>query len=682
MAMLALALLWVASDPSITLESTGLTVSALCERLGQQTGHRFRTFGDVRDDLIAVRLTGVPLSAVLDKLAYVERAKVERTDAGYDVGPDELVRTRESDARYRKKLGIVKRGTAEWRVRLASAWSTEAAADSRAEQLLRDIRRAQVNRTDQSYASIQQAADAPFVRAAIRSLQAIPSEEIARMAPGSSELWSTAPLAGERLLEVDGDELLASLRSEGRVWNSALSKAGAEERGSGWLAAQEHPYDSIADLKVFVRAGLFGKSWEVVMDAFDRDGKRVWLEGVDLYEPPPPPARTPLESRLAKATIPAEELGAQHVWCRWANLVYGDELKSVRERFLKSEFVPKFLDPVRYDPMSFILGRPALELAQARSKRLIARLNVCTAEALWEGVAVDSSIDLNRVESILDGEWNPNSVSWEFVDQDDWMTLRSEDPEEDAKFEFSGRALKSYLDGIRRSGVRDSNLLAQFAGQSGRDWEQFYIRWVVPWTRILFPDANPSLDIPEFGGIRLLSLLSPEQYGAALRDGLSLATCSAEQLEALRHSGFRCAEPRASDLLQLRAIAVRWLLPAGGVLRIRTIETPAVRIRYTLQGGKGWEGTWNLRVRDAVRMGYLRTNSEGWKLPPEEMVSIRPIRSVTYTLTFTFPGEPEFEPIRVQVEDFAGDAVKQVSQLPDALQEAIRQENDEQSGGH
>src|SRR5579871_3506719 len=100
MAMLALALLWVASDPSITLESTGLTVSALCERLGQQTGHRFRTFGDVRDDLIAV----------LDKLAYVERAKVERTDAGYDVGPDELVRTRESDARYRKKLGIVKRG--------------------------------------------------------------------------------------------------------------------------------------------------------------------------------------------------------------------------------------------------------------------------------------------------------------------------------------------------------------------------------------------------------------------------------------------------------------------------------------------------------------------------------------------------------------------------------------------
>ena len=84
----------------ITFESPGITVNALCVELSRQTGKSFVVKDEAQSDLLAIRVTNLPLDDLIKKIEFVDRAKAEFDGATYTLRPDGAVRAKLKAERF------------------------------------------------------------------------------------------------------------------------------------------------------------------------------------------------------------------------------------------------------------------------------------------------------------------------------------------------------------------------------------------------------------------------------------------------------------------------------------------------------------------------------------------------------------------------------------------------------
>ncbi|MHB8638005.1 MAG: hypothetical protein ACYC96_16220 [Fimbriimonadaceae bacterium] len=667
-----------AQSPPITFESPGITVKAFCAELSRQTGRSYEARDEVQGDLLAIRVSGVPVDQVVQQVEFADRAKCAFDGKGYVIRPDAAVRAQLRAACFALRVKVANDAKAYMHQFLRAT----ALDDDGAKKLARRLSDLQAKEDALDKSSVPNASVGvwvekeaeslrlPLEQALLKMFLAIPAEDLAAIDSNSDAVWSTAPTAMEHQLPLDPDALIGSIRRDESVWHDAAAKylsPGATQY-FGRHQPKEAAYGRIALLRLSCSGSRSG-SFVLELTGFDRDGGKLFecvkssetQQGVDELGaelrgtggPPPRHEMIPVSSATAKLIR------------LWSAYPQAGEVQAWRS---DREFLNRYFNPERFDPAAETFGRALLDLARARGKQLMAAESGGDSCSLPENCIAKGKLDLAMVEAALSANRADTFVPNEYAAQGDWITVRPRDLDGAATEDFSRTGLGVFLRAARDHGVISLMDVARYAADNPYYFGSRSARAL---------DVLPTL-LPGLAGMNLLNegvwplkallgRLDANQIAVAQQpSGLNLASCNQVQLECIWNA-FRFERFSYHGKTDVwRSFPTDGLpngVPGGGVLHLSTTHSPSFRAR--IQHNGDWiEDGYFTPGEFATRL--KRMNADSYTI-----LGFRLAKRTQYNFRFDFPDDTTATE-NVDDDTTTGREVKTADDLPEPLRSQIK----------
>ena len=650
-------------EPTITFESTGITVTAFCAELERQTGRRFRAWGEVRNDLLALRLVKAPIAMVLDKVMHAERARISFDGATYNIHPDLVARAKSREDRFNEKVRAAKEVLAASRPRLHSHPYDAASARRDIGVVVQEVSAQEP--PDQAFyeRELKRQFDSPLAQAVLKLFCSIPAYQLASAGPEVPEVWSTSPMPTEHAIPLDSAFLVQSLTSENGVWNDALSRLG-DPLPEYSIRFVKQDSNNLTTLRLAVRSPG-GGFWEAALSGYDATGKLLFATAENFAEPHIPASPSRQSKGLPVVQVPTDEVGALDLWCNSWNFPE----KRLTELHTPA-FARLFFDPEHFDPVALTLGRSLVELSRALGDQLVAAEDVRMAEGLQLDMEGPNRLNLDGLFSFLEDRDPTYDHALDYHRSDGWLELRPDDLDASAECEVARDKLGRYLRSVRDTGTRSFGVVAAFAAASGHFFGRFGYRWAAAGRDLLFPASSPLWGFQSSDDealCRFVGLTSDDQVYEAEHAGLALSSCSDAQLDELYRSilvhGLMFDGKVGNDLRNNASVSIPRGLPGGGVLHVSTTVEHGLRVRYRESAESNAERVSQLDMSQVgMRLRKVDGHSDwrGWV-----MLGIRPIRDTIYRFEFAFPGGVSAVS-SLSVGSYDSEEVKTFEELPDS----------------
>ena len=664
-ALLALAL--ARQGPTITFESSGITVMAFCAELERQTGRRFRAWDEVRNELLALRLTSAPLDTVLQKLTYAARARVRADGTTYDIRPDSAAIAKTQAEILAARGRVVQTLTEAFRPKIRTQGLDAETANRLTRAHVRYENALAPGRPSDEDERQQFETESPERQALLKLFCAIPTQEIAAIRPGDTEVWSTAPTRMEHPTPPGAEAVLHALAADSSVWSDALQRAEIASTKSDRRYYVNFDPSRAVLLRLTVTETHIG--YVVRFYAYEPGGALVGIAEHRFELPEHEVADTSTQPLPTAPMKPADAV-AVDLWTGRFDQWPKDQPQAGVLR-VGSEM---YFNPETYDPVALIFGRGLVELAQVQNDQLVANEGVMMAWGMDRNAYGGGKLNLEALHHWLVHPAFGYAADVpvpivELVEGDGWITVRPHAVDQSAEYEFGRRAIGNYLRGARdRLTVAIGDELA-LASASGAEINRGG-GWFLAGLLRLLPDAFPgdSFMVNTSEYLRFLGDLDSMQLAQAEKDGLPLSECSTLALDALwrafRDQVFRRGRNLnlAEALYENRTRAIPNGLPGAGFLHITSRQKCMYRVRNGKPSSPDYErGTgeadWLIFDSGGISNGEL-------KLFSQPGADLRPVSVTEYTIRFDFPGGADLG-LKFEDRAWAGPNVTALKDLPE-----------------
>lgn len=675
------ALVLTGQAPTMTFESPGITVKGFCAELSRQTGRNYVVRDEIQTDLLAIRVTNVPLDDLLKKVQLVERAKLLFDGKTYTLRPDGAVRAQLKAERFALRIKAAKEAQAYMsQFRRAKQLDDEEAKSLARKLSALEAREKELDESATPNASVgvwvqkeDESLRLPIEQALLKMFLSIPAEDLAAIDSNGDAVWSTGPTPMEHALTFDSADLLGGIARDESVWHEAAANYLSSDATKYFSRRRpdEGSYGQIALLRLSCSGSRSG-GFVLELTGFDRTGKKL-LESVkssrrqsyadELAAEPHAPDATKLELD----TVALNPANAKLIRL-WSAYPKEDE---IRKWTADKEFLDLYFNPDRFDPASETFGRALLELAKARGKQLLVAESGADASELPEGCIFKGKLNLSEVEDSLSTNRDIGFLPSEYSSDAIWITLRPRDLDDAVADDFSRSALGTFLRTARDKGVIGLMDVARFAADKPDSFGPRSNRGLYALQPLLPSVAGLNLLRAGTWPLKcLLGRLDPNQIAVAqMPDGLSLASCTSGQLECAWNA-LRFAQLSYHGQTNVwRSYPTDGLprgVPGGGVLHLSTEAGPSLRARIQHPGD--WVEDQYLSPDElAARLARLRRGSPD-SFP---LVGVRPAKRISYVFRFVFPDDTTTSD-ELDDDSTTGPEVKSVDELPEPLRSQVK----------
>ena len=677
--LVALAALFLSRQaPMITLESSAISGKTLCAELSRQTGRTYLAKDEVQSELLALRVTGVPVDELIKKIEFADRAKCDFDGKTYTLRPDVGVRARLKAERFALRVKAVNEAKAYMSRFLRHA----ALDDDEAKALARKLSDLQAKEKALDEGSVQNASVGvavqkedeslrlPIEQALLKMFLAIPSDDLAAIDSNSDAVWSTGPTAVEHSSPLDSDTLIGGIRRDESVWHDAAAKYLSPDATKYFARRRpdEAAYGQLALLRLSCGGSRSG-SFVMEFTGFDRTGKKLF-ESVKSSQTQR--ATDDLTAALRGGGTPRTKLEPVAVSPATAKLIRlwsaYPEAAEIRKWASDIEFLNRYFNPERFDPAGETFGRALLELSRVRSKQLVAVESGGDACALPEGCIFKGMLDLGMIEASFSANRDGGFVPNEYATDANWITIRPRDLDEAASEDFSRAGLGVFLRAARDHGVIGLMDVAHYAADKPYYFGSRSGRALDTLETLLPSLAGMNLLNDGVWPLKsLLGRLDPNQIAVAQQQsGLNLASCMPAQLECVWNT-FRFEQfsyhGQTDVWRSFPTDALPHGVPGGGTLHISTEDGPSFRVQ--IQHSGDWiEDRYYSSEEFATRLKRMTPDTY-------TIVGFRVAKRTQYKFRFDFPDEITATE-NLNDDSTVGPLVKTADELPEPLRTQIK----------
>ena len=673
-ALLVLAL--ASQKPTITFESPGIMVKAFCAELSRQTGRSYEVRDEIQSDLLAIRVTNLPLDELLTRLTFVERAKLEFDGAKYWLRPDRTVRAKLEADRLALRLKSIRETQAWMRqfVRAGPLTAEESKAIAQKMSALNAQEQAAREADDQRASSRarlhweNETLRTGMGQAMARMFVAIPAEELVGLGPRGTGVWSTRPMPLEHPTLLDGAALLEGLADDDRISRDTAAKSASKSSAfrNNTAPPPAAGDENIALLQLVVYS--FEPHLDLTMQGFAANGKEVShvISSVSsqAYRDRGAKAESSVEPRQELVPISAATAKMIKAWTAFPS---DKECATWRGDV---GFLEAYYNPEAHDPVAGSFGQAMLALAKARSRQLLVSAADAFVFILPTSIVVKGKLDVGAVEGHLADPYDPENSTAEYSTDDRWITVRPQDLQVCAKDAFDRDSLGTLLRAARDHHALSVMDVARYAAENDQGWGPRCLRAARSLAGLV-PNITGTdlLSGEQWSELSFLGRLDDVQIGVGMRpEGLNLANCSEPQLHALWSAIIYGVSYHGSrDVWQSgRTDGLPHGLPGGGVLHLSETTGQA------LLAGIGEPGQRiQPRFYTPDQLARRLTKSPGDEQDTYNLVSVQPQIDTTYILRFDFPDETT---ATFQLHSYApaSAAVYSIPELPEAFRGPVQ----------
>lgn len=662
--------------PTITFESPGITVKALCAELSRQTGLPYEARDEIQGDLLAIRVTNVPIAELLNRLKVVERATLDFDGEKYIIRPDRAVRAKLEADRLALRIKSIKE-TQKWmrqfiRTGPLTGAESRVIAQKIAALQAQQISKQQTGDQRSSTRAFLQTQDEmlrlPAGQTLARMFVAIPAEELAGLGSRGSGVWSTRPMPLEKPTPLDSAALLEGLAADERVSRDAGAKSAPKHSALSLNTAPPPAIrgEKVALLQLVVYA--FEPNFDLTLHGFSGNAKEVfyamsnvsnqasrdnWARADSPAEPRPEPV--PISTTTAKMIKAWTAFPSEKECATWR----GD-----------ADFLDAYYNPETHDPVAGSFGQAMLALAKARNKQLLVSEADAFVFILPTSIIAKGKLDVGAVEGDLAHPYDPEDCTAEYSTDDRWITIRPRDLQVCAEDAFDRGSLGTMLRAARDHHALSVRDVARYAAENDQGWGPRCLR-AARCLAGLVPNIT-GVDLlggDEWSELSFLGRLDDVQIAVGLRpEGLNLANCSEPQLHALWSAIiYGVSYHGARDMWQSgRTDGLPRGLPGGGVLHLSESTGQA------LLAGIGEPGDRvQLRFYTPEQLARRLTPFPGDEQETYNLLSLQPETDTTYILRFDFPDETS---TTFQLHSYApaSPAVNSIEELPEPMRTQVQ----------
>jgi hypothetical protein len=462
MSLLSLAVVAViaqpAQDPSVTVIVPAAPVPRVLAQISEASGIRLQSSPQVDLDVVTMSVDEVPLSEVMQRLAYVVNGTWRQEQGGYRLTRTTIQIREEEQAARAEVLDHVRRSLESTRKKLAARepWS-EKEADRLATALGTKIREFTPERNDgRFYLSVLAlTSQQPWNRAADEILLTISPEELADMEPQVLYTWSSKPNRTQKPLPRRAVEIFERTKTHALAWEDLRRRRGVV---SPTVNGVTHLMPGLDDGqgrvdadpdKVVVTASKWSANAgaQIGMYVLDARGRLLTSVGTFLNPDPtvtPPPAgEVPVEEKLETPELLA-----------W-----------VGPLFVDGEVDPGALqrvgDMVALDPLEWIVSPLLRQVAKRQGLQLVACL---------DDASVTKGASFRLVGSILNSTISTPSQMKASLgsdhlleEQEGWLVVRPKSLHRVREHRVSRSALRDYVVDLSQSRALTMDSLGRHA---------------------------------------------------------------------------------------------------------------------------------------------------------------------------------------------------------------------------
>jgi|GEM_PF-1335298 len=375
------------TDPKINITIPATTVTKALQALGEASHIGLAASVQTGSDVITMKLSDVPLSEVMRKVADTLDATWRQEGDTY-----RLVRTAdqqraEKNEEFQDQVNKIKKSlkkradeltkSPNWNPALAEQLATKVKA------LIKTFNPRQMNSSFYQQAS-QLSQQAPIGRAVTKIVMMMPPEDLASIEPGYRVVWSTNPTATQRPMPNGVSQIVEDFISAQATWQDAVSKYNVTAptfNGATYWVGDFGDFQGNQNSGKIEVILLSAQKWSresglnLELNAYDAKGKRVAQGQVTLGNAYEDQAEI-LEMTKEAKPLPGEPL---------VNLpTEASEILKYRMRQgrpgskaadeLPSALVQKLLHPEKTDPLAILITPELFQVADIKKVNLIASL--------------------------------------------------------------------------------------------------------------------------------------------------------------------------------------------------------------------------------------------------------------------------------------------------------------------
>lgn len=475
-----------AGDPVISFTNRGLSFSKLCTYLSEKSGTTITAASAIKDELITLSFTNCPLSEVLQEVAHAGYLKIEKSDSGLVLAPDESAMSQAHLAAIAAKTKAIQAAQDDLKASLFGGSYDESHINDLAQQfntIEAKIEKAQGSQEtagrDEGIKSLRQLGyQTPLGQLAIKCLVNTSSRQIANMTGSQFLYYDNEPNGAQYPLPVNlSGSALADLQNQVSLMQSAAASQTYLKKhkdivfGSGSNQIPVRFQQTLIAQPSFIYTN---DSVTCLFDSFDDKGALGQIFPLNLRLKLPNnlinPVIVPSLSLNATLHLPAS------VALIWQAMHPYSKTPIAASNWENSDYQTRLLHPETQDISRDVFGQLLVEWAQ-NSGLNVAELaqpndfNSMSSLMVGSGSAISQSSFLTALATRTDLQIDGQSK---------WVTVRPVDPTLTPAIRPNFAALGAFLRQAAQSKTVDLQpLLNLFAastnGNLNREYEGYYL---------------------------------------------------------------------------------------------------------------------------------------------------------------------------------------------------------------
>jgi hypothetical protein len=528
--------------PSVTVRFAALPMPEALARLSTATGRKLEAAPVLREEVLLARMKAVPVDEALRRVAEsIEAEWVPKPDGTLILKPDPVQRRKSQAKREAANLENVRGSLAYLARRLGKQPATLSLADVQAIEQKRQREDAARKRAEEAqdwrraFTPSEAAEETPAWRALARIVPLLGEKTLLAIPNERRAVWAERPTRMQHAFPTAVGGILAQYRNE-----LALAK----------------PTVEVARVRVVVQRWELEARYSSQLQAIGADGTVVDESGArlandsDVIRTPEGHARkVPPANGEAPLTFSPE---STEYYSLMSTSLSVDG--AARQR-LRTKWMPILLDPVKYEPLSWLPGEAFVLAAEAVDRNLVGTLSDLT------GIRYDDAKPETATQFLARSGYPVPA------DPKAWIVLT---PPVDVERVPRAKGMALLRDSVRNGGVR-IDAAAEYAATSADRWP--FLTWVGDGLSAIFPG---------FGAVTARAATNDElgiRLWHALGDGnrRALRTGKPVRVEALPPQALEIVNMQVYDQLGIAGGEPTETMPnglPGGELRLSLTETP------------------------------------------------------------------------------------------------------------